>query len=154
MSSRPDYDIEQLKRLIEATLDSADGYRDAAEDAAGSRFADLFRTRATERKEIVVRLQGEVRRLGGELEVDGTVIGLARRWFANLKDSVTDGAATVVSVVEAGEDHVKEIYETVLQDLQVAPEVQALIASVYRTIKADHDRIHDLECDQQVRRAS
>ena len=46
MASGNDHDISQLNSLIEATLDSAKGYQDAAEEAKASRFSTLFRQRA------------------------------------------------------------------------------------------------------------
>ena len=43
-----DYDIRMLNDLIEATLDSADGYVEAAKDS--SRFADMFAARSSGRR--------------------------------------------------------------------------------------------------------
>ena len=46
MASGNDHDVAQLNSLIEATLDSAQGYQDAAEGAKASRFSTLFIQRA------------------------------------------------------------------------------------------------------------
>ena len=46
MASGTEDDIEQLNSLIEVTLDSAQGYKDAADEAKRSRFSALFRERA------------------------------------------------------------------------------------------------------------
>jgi uncharacterized protein (TIGR02284 family) len=66
MASGPGHDIEQLNSLIKITLDSAQGYRDAAEEAGSSRFASLFRDRGIQRHDIAERLQARVKSLGGD----------------------------------------------------------------------------------------
>jgi hypothetical protein len=52
MASGTEHDIKQLNSLIEVTLDSAQGYMDAADEAKSSRFSTLFRERAAQRNEI------------------------------------------------------------------------------------------------------
>ena len=46
MASGNQHDISQLNSLIEATLDSAQGYQGASEEAKASRFSKLFLQRA------------------------------------------------------------------------------------------------------------
>jgi len=60
MSDR-DHDISTLNSLIATTLDSVQGYEEAAKDAEGGRFGSLFLARANERRQVASNLQSEVR---------------------------------------------------------------------------------------------
>jgi len=68
------HDIKVLNTLIETTLDSVDGYTEAAKDAGNPGYKMLFERRAAERRRVVNNLQGTVRSLGGEPEDDGSVL--------------------------------------------------------------------------------
>ncbi|AHE55954.1 PA2169 family four-helix-bundle protein [Sphingomonas sanxanigenens] len=138
-----DYDIKTLNTLIETTLDSADGYREAAEDS--SRFTALFQSRATERSAAAARLQREVVTLGGTPEEDGTVLAKAHRLFVNLRNSISSGDTAVVDEVERGEDHIKAKFEAALADNELGVSTRAAIQDVYRSVKSGHDQMRDLK---------
>ena len=95
MSTINDQRIKVLNSLVEATLDSAHGYREAAKDAKNPRFKSLFERRSMERNQLTAELQSEVRGLGGKPEDDGTILASAHRVFLNLKHAA--GAATRAS---------------------------------------------------------
>lgn len=144
--SETSHDISTLNGLIATTIDSADGYVEAAKDSESSRFGALFTSRATERRDVASRLQQEVARLGGEAEDDGTILAGAHRVFLNLKAVVTghDDKA-IVKEVEAGEDHIKAKFEDALGDGALSPEVRGLIESCYASVKAGHDEMRDIK---------
>jgi uncharacterized protein (TIGR02284 family) len=60
-----EHDIKTLNSLIETTLDSADGYAEAAKDAKSEPLVSLFRSRSSERRTAASTLQNCVRSLGG-----------------------------------------------------------------------------------------
>ena len=91
-----EHDIKTLNSLIETVIDSADGYSQAAKEADGSRFADIFRRRGAERQQLTVQLQGKVSALGGAPEDDGTVLAKAHRMFLNLRNSMSSDDTTIV----------------------------------------------------------
>ena len=101
------HDIRTLNGLIATTIDSVDGYQEAAKDSENSRFTPMFTSRAHERRQVASDLQAEVTRLGGNPEDDGTILAGAHRAFVNLKSAVTgkDDKA-IVNEVERGEDHI------------------------------------------------
>ncbi len=140
------HDISTLNGLIATTLDSVDGYTEAAKDSDNSRFAAMFTSRASERRQVATRLQQEVTRLGGNPEDDGTVLAGAHRVFLNLKAAVTgkDDKA-IVNEVEAGEDHIKAKFEDAIEDADLSPEVKALIQQCYTSVKEGHDEMRDLK---------
>ncbi len=150
MPSQSEHDIEQLNRLIEATIDNAKGYHDAKAAAASSQVSTLFRERAAKRREVVLRLQTEVRRLGGRAVEDGTVIAAAQRWFTHVKNSIAGSDAAIIAKVQSGEDQVEGAYAAALQDGLISVDVRTLITSAYGTIKADHDQVRDMRQDPQA----
>ncbi|MET0365361.1 MAG: PA2169 family four-helix-bundle protein [Sphingobium sp.] len=139
-------DVSALNSLIATTLDSVEGYTEAAKDTKNASFQTLFTGLAGERRQLVSRLQQEVSTLGGDPEDDGTVLASAHRVFLNLKSVVTghDDKA-IINEVEAGEDHIKAKYEDALGDRDLSPAVQALISSAYESVKAGHDEIRDIK---------
>jgi len=53
MSNPNAHDIKVLNGLIETTLDSADGYREAAEQTQDPHYRTLFERRSSERQQVV-----------------------------------------------------------------------------------------------------
>jgi uncharacterized protein (TIGR02284 family) len=144
--SNNSHDISTLNSLIATTIDSVDGYTEAAKDSDNSRFSAMFTSRAGERRQVATKLQQEVSRLGGNPEDDGTVLAGAHRVFLNLKSAVTgkDDKA-IVNEVEAGEDHIKAKFEDALEDAELSPQVKAVIRECYGSVKEGHDEMRDLK---------
>lgn len=137
--------IKLVNGLVEITIDSADGYEEAAKDAQSSCFKTLFQSRAQERRAIVADLQAEVRRLGGTPDDDGSILAAAHRVFLNVRDALTKGDEAVVKTVEDGEDHIKAKYEKALGDTDVQPETRRAIEAAYAKVKAGHDQMRDIK---------
>ena len=57
MSNPNAHDIKVLNGLIETTLDSADGYREAAKETDQTRYRGLFEQRAEERGRVAADAQ-------------------------------------------------------------------------------------------------
>jgi len=113
-----EHDIDVLNSLITTTIDSADGFERAAEDADSGRFASLFRDFAAERRQVVARLQETVRGFGGTPNDDGSLkADLHRRWL-DLRAAIGSGGGdeAIVAEVERGEDYLKAKYEAALAD--------------------------------------
>ena len=140
------HDIRTLNGLIATTLDSVDGYTEAAKDAGNSRYAALFTARAGERRQVVTALQGEVSRLGGNPEDDGTILASAHRAFLDLKAAVTgQDDKAIVNEVERGEDHIKGKFADALQDSELSGPVLAAIRSANASVIAGHDEMRALK---------
>lgn len=140
------YDIRTLNGLIATTLDSVNGYEEAAKASENPRFAEMFTSRAAERRQVVTQLQSEVSRLGGNPEDDGTVLAGAHRAFLDLKAAVTgkDDQA-IVNEVERGEDHIKAKYEAAMEDDEVSPDCRGTIEQCYASVREGHDEMRDLK---------
>jgi uncharacterized protein (TIGR02284 family) len=141
-----DHDIKILNTLIETTLDSADGYKQAATNAKNPQYKDMFQRWATERRQVVDQLQGEVRSLGGDPEDDGSILAAGHRTFLNLRDKVTGSDDTsVIDEVERGEDFIKAKYEAALEDEELSAEVRQAVIQAYGSVKSGHDQARDLK---------
>jgi len=140
------HDISVLNGLIATTLDSVHGYTDAAKDTENSRYGQMFTARATERSQVVSALQGDVARLGGNPEDDGTLLAGAHRAFLGLKAAVTgQDDKAIVNEVERGEDHIKAKFESAMEDNDLSPETMAAVQEAYRSVRAGHDEMRDLK---------
>lgn len=140
-----DHDVKILNSLIETTIDSADGYEEAAKDADSSRFTATFSSRASERHQVASSLQQQVRALGGKPDDKGTVLASAHRVFTNLRNSISKGDTAVVDEVERGEDHIKAKFEDALKDNDVSPQTKQVITLAYTSVKNGHDQMRDLK---------
>lgn len=140
------HDIRTLNGLIATTIDSVDGYTEAAKDSENPRFTQMFTARAEERRTVATNLQGEVSRLGGNPEDDGTVLAGAHRMFLDLKAAVTDrDDKAIVNEVERGEDHIKAKFEAAMQDGELSAATKSAIGAAWGSVKTGHDQMRDLK---------
>jgi uncharacterized protein (TIGR02284 family) len=146
MTATTEHDIKILNNLIETTIDSAEGYGEAAKDAHNTRYAASFQQRASERRQVAQRLQQQVRSLGGNPEDDGTVLAKAHRMFVELRAKMSSKDDTaIVDEVERGEDHIKAKYEDALKDSDVTAGTRSLINEAFVSVKSGHDQMRDLK---------
>jgi len=139
------HEIKILNGLIESTIDSADGYSEAAKDAENSQFREIFLTRANERRQIVTRLREAVRREGGDPADDGTVLASAHRMFTGLRSSMSKGDKAVIDEVERGEDHIKAKYDEALKDDKLSMSARETIQQAYTSVRQGHDQMSALK---------
>lgn len=140
-----EHELHVVNSLIETTIDSVDGYREAASDAQNPTLRTLFERRASERRAAVAALQAYVVSQGGKPEDDGTVLAGAHRVFVDLRAALTKGDEAVVKEVERGEDHIKHKYEEALKDLELSPAARDAIDKAYASVKQGHDEMSRLK---------
>lgn len=138
------HDISILNGLIEALLDSRDGYREAAEQAKNVMLAELFRHWSTQRHQVSAELRAAVRTLGGEPPEDGTALASAHRVFLDLRAHMSKTNKAVVQEVERGEDHIKHKFERALMDRKIGMVARLAVQSAYVSVKSGHDDMRDL----------
>ncbi|RAO76171.1 PA2169 family four-helix-bundle protein [Dyella jiangningensis] len=139
------HDIDVLNDLIAATLDSSDGYSEAADHAKNPMIADLFRQWAAERRRVVAELRVAVRDLGGEPEDDGTVLASVHRMFLDLRSHMSHGDRAVIDEVERGEDHIKDKFERALAEESLGPRARDAVQAAYAPVRAGHDEMRALK---------
>ena len=138
--------ISTLNTLIATLIDSVTGYEDAASNSDAGRFAEMFRQRANERQRCVEDLRGEVRRLGGNPEDDGSFMGKTHQRFLDLKAAITgrDDKA-IINEVERGEDYLKEKFETALNSDELTGETRTVVQDVFQSVREGHDQMSQLK---------
>jgi uncharacterized protein (TIGR02284 family) len=143
MNTTNDHAVKVLNSLIETTLDSANGYKEAAENATSTQYKSMFADRSMRRNELVRELQQEVRSFGGEPDNDQSLLGKAHNKFVDLKNALTGGAddKAVINEVERGEDMIKAKYEAAIADQDLPSTARDLVNRAYGQIKADHDEV-------------
>ena len=141
-----DNDISVLNGLIKTTLDSMKGYEDAAKDAESTQYATMFADFARDRSQVASQLQAHVRALGGDPEMDSSLLGAAHRSFMDLRQAITgtDDKAVILEV-ERGEDYIKSKYEAAMGAADLAPVTSAAIAEAYASVRAGHDKVSALK---------
>ena len=139
-------ELGTLESLTTTLLDSVNGYRDAATNAEGSRFQQLFREGADDRSRVAEELRAEISRLGGNPPDDGSFMGKTHQRFLDLKAAVTgrDDQA-VINEVERGEDYLKEKFEAALNADSLSGETRAVIERAYQSVRSGHDRISQIK---------
>jgi uncharacterized protein (TIGR02284 family) len=145
MTSSNEQQITILNGLIETTLDSAYGYKEAAGDAKNPAFKHLFEGRWLQRLQLATELQSEVRGLGGIPDEEGTTLAAARRIFINLRNTMAGSDQSIVDEVEAGEDQIKAKLEAALAGDELAPAIKGVVTRVYASVKTDRDQMRDLK---------
>lgn len=145
MTPVDDRQITILNGLIETTLDSAYGYREAAGDARDLAFKSLFESRWLQRKELTADLQSEVLGLGGTPDEDGATLAATQRMFFGLRNTMAGSDQSIIDEVEAGEDHVKAKLEAALAGDELPSSAKGVVSRVYASVKADHDQMRDLK---------
>jgi uncharacterized protein (TIGR02284 family) len=146
MHTTNDHAVKVLNSLIETTLDSANGYKDAAEHVDNPQYKTMFAERSSKRMDLTRRLQDEVRTFGGKPEDDQSVIGKMHNKFAELRGKVAGASDKgVIDEVERGEDVIKKKYEMAVQDDELPPEVRAVVTEAYQSVKRDHDEISQIK---------
>ena len=139
-------EISALNTLIATTIDSVTGYENSAKDVDNQRFAEIFRERANERQQVVEQLRSEVRRLGGNPEDDGSLLGKTHQRFEDLKAAVTgQDEQSIVNEVERGEDYLKEKFETALESGELTGESRQVVERAYQSVRSGHDQISQLK---------
>src|SRR5687767_8440981 len=136
-----------LNTLIATLIDSVTGFEDAAANIEGSsRLQQLFRERASERRQVVEELRAEVRRLGGNPEDDGSFLGKTHQRFLDLKAAVTGRDETaIINEVERGEDYLKSKFETALEGGTLSGETRSIVERAYQSVRSGHDQVSALK---------
>ncbi|GAA5075382.1 PA2169 family four-helix-bundle protein [Lysobacter panacisoli] len=143
--SKNDHEIRLINGLIETTIDSVNGYREAAEDAENPDFRTHFSRRASERQAAAAAMQAYVVSLGGKAEDEGTVLASAHRVFVNLRASMSKGDEAIVMEVERGEDHIKHKFEDALKDAELSPPARDVVTKAYASVREGHDEMSRLK---------
>lgn len=140
-----DQDIRVLNRLIEATIDSADGYGEAAKDVRNPELKAIFERRSRERFAAFSSLQTQVEALGGQPKDEGTLLASMHRVFVKLRSAAQASDLAVIDEVERGEDVIKSQYEDALQDSALSAASLGTVQRAYESVRSGHTEMSRLK---------
>jgi len=136
--------IETIQDLIQANLDSAEGFNEAAQQIEHPNLASLFVELGQQRKQIAEALQEHVQFNGERPRRDGTWLATLHRSWTDLRAKISSGDPhTILSEAERGEDYIKGAYEEGLKET-AGSAMNDVLLEQYKTVKAGHDRIRNL----------
>ena len=141
-----DDDKTVLSTLTSTLNDSVNGYREAAEHAEDAQLKELFRSSADERSQVADELRGEVRRLGGNPDDDGSILGKTHQRFLDLKAAITgrDDKA-IINEVERGEDYLKAKFKAAAESDALSGDSRMIVERAYQSVLRGHDRVSKLK---------
>ncbi|HET9810501.1 MAG TPA: PA2169 family four-helix-bundle protein [Sphingomicrobium sp.] len=147
-----DAQIGVLETLTSTLIDSVNGYEEAASNTENQRFQQIFRDRAGERQNAVESLRSEIRRLGGDPPDSGSLMGKTHQTWLDLKSAVTgNDDERIINSVEAGEDYLKEKFETAIDSGELSGESREAVERAYQSVRSGHDQMsklkHGMEMD-------
>jgi uncharacterized protein (TIGR02284 family) len=128
------HDIGVLNRLIEVTLDSAEGYRDAARDSHDPGRKLAYGRRAEQRDAVVQSLQNALRDLGGHPGDSGSLLGKAHRAFMDVKHALLPDDDTLDGSIRNGESWLIDTWEVALNDPDLGESTRHVIRRAFDVI--------------------
>ncbi|MGQ0593863.1 MAG: PA2169 family four-helix-bundle protein [Gammaproteobacteria bacterium] len=136
--------ISTLNGIIETCKDGEEGFRACAEKVPNAELRDVLMERSEHCAKSAQELQSEVRRLGGDPETHGSVLGALHRRWLDVKTAITGKEeVAVLAECERGEDMAVVAYKDALaQDLP--SDVRKLIERQYQGVIANHDLVRGL----------
>ncbi|QDT01426.1 PA2169 family four-helix-bundle protein [Adhaeretor mobilis] len=136
--------IENLKKIRQANIDSADGFTEAGKELSDPQLAEKFQKWAQQRRANSTELGNLIATNGEEVCREGSWLAALHRSYISLKTALSsDDKQAVLNEAEAGEDHIKGAYEEVLKETPGSA-VNDVLQRQYAEVKAVHDRVRDL----------
>jgi uncharacterized protein (TIGR02284 family) len=149
--NRLSHELGVLNELLEVTLDSVAGYREAAARIPDSSLKFKFLRRANERQRVFERLSAVVWNLGGEPPASGTALGSAHRAFLNMRSRLSSDKSAVVSEVARGEEFLRSCFEDVLQDNVLSPRAHDAVRTAYGSVWTGEHAVNHAAAEFGVR---
>ncbi|MBA2685820.1 MAG: PA2169 family four-helix-bundle protein [Gemmatimonadaceae bacterium] len=142
--------VSILNELIETCENGIQGFKTASESVENPSAKALFASRLPNIVRGESELKAEVRRLGGDPDQRGTIVGAIHRGWIDLKAAVTGkNEEAIVMECERGEEHAAHVYEDALQkDLPL--DTRAIIERQYRGVVENLERVRALSKDSSA----
>lgn len=133
---RASTELDVVTDLLEITLDSVAGYREAAALSDNRGLQQLFLRRARDREQIAERIAELITGLGGRSSMDGTALGSAHRSYMKLRSRLSSDDQAMLEEVARGEQFLRSCYEDVLHDNVLSPRAYDAVRVAYGSVWA------------------
>jgi uncharacterized protein (TIGR02284 family) len=135
-----------LVPLVQMTIDSAEGYEAAAENATAPELKQVLRDQATKRRQLVADLNTELVRLGGERQERGTMTGAAHQIWTRISTAFKNKDEAAAERVEEGEDFLEKRFREALGRKEWDPATLQVLQDAHARISEGErltDRLED-----------
>ena len=139
------HDIKALNGLIEALIDCADGYADAAKNTTDARYGQWFDRRASQYLSLAETLKGEVRTRGGSPEDNGSILAKASRAFSGFKQAVLGQKDTLQQLIQSSEDQVLSRFQRAAEDAQLSATTRDVVRRVMEKLPLEQTASAELD---------
>lgn len=146
------HDIKILNGLVEGLVDSADGYHQAALEAADDAYRTWFEARAGERRRLAEGFKAAVRERGGSPEEDRSILAKAQRAFRDVSHALLRSEVSMIDTIENGEEQLKARFERALADDALSATTKESIRRAYGEVRAGRDQTSALKRGLDARR--
>lgn len=139
-----DETLSRLQQLVQINIDSANGFREAADAVDDSALASEFRVWAVDRTRQAEELGKYVNLNDEEVNREGSWSAAMHQTWIKMRAALNGGDPYVVLVeAERGEDQIMEKYEEVLKQT-AGSAMNSILQRQYADVKSVHDRVRDL----------
>jgi uncharacterized protein (TIGR02284 family) len=136
--------LSTVQDLIAVNLDSAAGFREAAEHCTDNDdVKKMFTELAVQRGAQAMELQTLAGMNNETPENSGSVAGAAHRFLLDIRGKLGGGAPVMLIEAERGEDHIKAKYEDALKAI-AGSAITDVLNRQYAAVKKGHDDVRDL----------
>lgn len=129
-------ELDVLNELLEVTLDTVAGYREAAAKSDDQHLQHCLLRRADERQHIAERLSMVVERLGGDPPAQSNPLDVAHRAFLSMRSRRAASDSVVLREMVRGEQFLRCCYEDVLHDNVLSPRAHDAVRNAYGSVWA------------------
>jgi uncharacterized protein (TIGR02284 family) len=127
-------EVGVLSELLDVTLDSVAGYREAAAQSGNPGLRHCFLRRADKRLHVAEHLTAIMERLGGGLPVQGSALETAHHAFLRLRRRFAGSDAAMLRELVRGERFLRSCYEDVLGDNVLSPRAHDALRTAYGSV--------------------
>ena len=136
--------ISVLNGLIGVCRDTYNGYLEAAEGVASTRYKTMFAEYAHQRDRFSADLANFILEMGGAVTGTSDKVDTTHHVWANIRAATTNGETGVIlAECERGEDAAMEAYERALHNT-LPQKIYQVVKNQYDLVVRAHNRIRDL----------
>jgi len=133
--------VSVLKDLIEVCKDGEQGYKDAADDVKDNEVQKILIKYSQQRGIFFAELDGIVRKLGGEIEFAGSILGILHRRWMDIKFGIAgSNTESILSECIRGEKSALKSYEKVI-DRELPEDILKIVRRQYVEINEAYEHL-------------
>lgn len=137
----------KIQELARVNVDSASGFRKAADVVSDPTLKAAFRGYAQERDRFATALESVLGPQAAAAAEAGSLVAQVHRWWIELRGKLTGGDDfAILAEVERGEDQIKAVYEEVILETTGNP-MNDVLHEQLRAVKRTHDRVRAMRDD-------